>query len=111
MDELGLIAIGVVLTLGALKFFRRIERDEQRRCRQLAESVLRRHGMTCVRYLASCGTTDPELTEALDLVAASGHIVINHCGAVVGDLCQRSGIGHDQLIVARPMKTTFERDS
>jgi hypothetical protein len=107
MNELGLIAIGVMLTLGALKVLARIERDEDRRRRQLAEAVLRRHGMASELYVASSGVGDPELADALDLVAVGGHIVIDNCGGVVGDLCQRASSGRHLLIVSRPKKPIF----
>lgn len=88
MNELGLIAIGVMLTLGGLKILQLIERDEDRRRRQQAEAVLRRHGMMAQMYLASAGVGDPELADALDLVAGTGRIVTDHCGKLLGDLCQ-----------------------
>lgn len=111
MNELGLIAIGVMLTLGCLKVLALIERDEDRRRRQQAEAVLRRHGMTAEMYLASAGVGDPELADALDLVAATGHIVTDHCGALVGDLCQRAGAGRHLVVVSRPKRPIFEKES
>jgi len=101
MTELGLISIGVVLTLCGIKLLALIERDEVRRRRLLAESVLRRHGMTAEPYVASAGITDRELAEALDVFAASGCVVVDHCGTIVGDLCQRVSAGRHLLIVSR----------
>lgn len=107
MNELGLIAIGVMLTFGGLKILALIERDEDRRRRQLAEAVLRRHGMAVELYVASSGVTDPELADAVDLVAAPGHIVIDHCGGLVGDLCQRASTSRHMGIVSRPKRPSF----
>ena len=111
MNELGLIAIGVVLTLGGLKVLALIERDEDRRRRQQAEAVLRRNGMTAEMYLASAGVGDPELADALDLVGANGLIVTDHCGALVGDLCQRAGAGRHMVVVSRPKKPFLEKEN
>ncbi|NHZ99045.1 hypothetical protein [Massilia sp. CCM 8734] len=106
MNELGFIAIGVMLTLGCLRILAAIERDEERRRRQQAEAVLRRHGMSIEMYLASAGVSDPELADALDHVGATGHIVTDHCGSPVGDLCRCAGTGRP-LLVYRARRIRF----
>jgi hypothetical protein len=100
MNELGLVAIGVVLTLACGWSMCWIDRDEARRRRQLADAILRRHGMAAELYVASAGISDPELAGALDELANRGYIVVDDKDCVIGDLCPRTRRGHQLRIVS-----------
>lgn len=87
MTELGLVCIGVLLTLAVLGVLRWIDRDERHRRRSMAAAVLKRHGLCTEQYVASAEIQDKELGEALDEFSGRGYIVLDDKGCVVGALC------------------------
>lgn len=87
MNELGLVCIGVLLTLAFGAGIWWIEQDELRQRRGKADAILRRHGMRAERYIASIGEADIELRNALVEFERSGMIVLDSKGVVVGAIC------------------------
>lgn len=100
MDALLLIGAGVFLagaTDWCWTFWRRAENSH---ARADAEKVLTAHGLSAHAYLATVGTEDAELREALDQFAFTGHIVLDKQGNVVGRLLPKVAKGpHLRLVV------------
>jgi hypothetical protein len=107
MNELGLICIGVLLALALTTTLRWIDRDEARRRRSMADAILRRHGFTSERYVASSGVCDAELSAALEEFGGCGHIVLDGRGEVVGALCRRVKHKRYLRVVSEPQSANF----
>lgn len=69
--------------------------------RENAANILMRHNMQPVFYMATIGTSDPELRDALDEFARSGYIIVDDKGEVVGRLCEKTETdSHLKLVVS-----------
>lgn len=89
MNELLWLLYGALLLSMADWLIRFWRRAEEARRKSDAAKVLKSHGLTPQLYLATIGGEDPELRDALDVFAFTGHVITNAKGDVVGKLCPR----------------------
>lgn len=86
MNEVFILFLGVLLAWMAGWLFRFWNLSQENTRRRAARLILKRHGLTAHRYLATIGAEDAELRSALDTFALTGYIITDSEGRMVGKL-------------------------
>lgn len=101
MEQFGLMLAGAFLmeaTRWLVKFVNEPNNIERRKA---AEKELKKYGLKAELYLATIGTEDRELRNAMDYFAFRGYLILNKHNEVVGRLCPKVKKGpHLRLVVS-----------
>ncbi|MCG9692074.1 hypothetical protein L1D55_09975 [Vibrio sp. Isolate22] len=93
MTNLLFIFSVVVATLAVQKAIVYLRTEKEKKAQEKALKLLKAYGYEPELYLATIGTDDPELRDALDQFAFTGHVIKNRDGEIIGGLVPKAKFG------------------
>ncbi|MFA0329657.1 hypothetical protein AB4586_00040 [Vibrio sp. 10N.222.49.E4] len=93
MTNLLLIISVVIATLVLQKTIAYLRNAKEKSNKEKALKLLKANGYEPELYLATIGTDDPQLRDALDQFAFTGHVIKNRHGAIIGGVVPKAKPG------------------